>query len=109
VKTRGFASILLFSLFYTTLLSTMVVIPLLLASRYDAGMATVDRDTQVWERSLDVPANVKPHGELRLPQSDVSVSGPAVRHAPIDKSGPDAAMIKPGKARAEEIRAALRG
>ena len=96
-----FVSILLFALFYATLLSTMVVVPLVLASRYDAGKATVDRDAQVWERSLDASAQMSPHRELRPPQSDVPVSGPAVRKTPIDQSGPDAAMIRPGMVRAK--------
>ena len=95
MKTSLFTSILLSTLFYTTLWSTTFVMPLVLAARYDAGMATVARDAQVWERSLYAPAKVEPHRDLRLPQTD----------APMDKScGPDAAMIKPGKARAKTIK-----
>lgn len=94
MKTNLFTSIRLSTLFYTTLLSTMFVMPLVLAARYDAGAATVAQ-AQVWERSPYAPAKVKPRRDLRLPQTD----------APIDKScGPDAAMIKPGKARAKTIR-----
>ena len=95
VKTSLFASMLLSTLFYTTLLSTMFVMLLVLAARDDAGMATVARDAQVWDRSLYAPAKVEPHRDLRLPQTD----------APIDKfGGPDAAMIKSGKARAKMIK-----
>ncbi len=95
MKTSLFASILLSTLFYTNLLSTMFVMSLVLAARDDAGMATVARDAQVWERSLYAPTKVEPHRDLRLPQID----------APIDKyGGPDAAMIKPGKARAKTIK-----
>ena len=80
----------------TTLLSTMFVIPLVLAARYDAGRATVVRViAQVWERAPYAPAKAEPRRDLRLPQTV----------APIDKScGPDAVMIKPGKARAKTIR-----
>jgi hypothetical protein len=104
VKTSLFASMLLSTLFYTTLLSTTLVMPLVLASRDDARLATVARDAQAWERSLDAPAKVEPHRDLRLPQTDAPVSRPAAKDAPIDQSGPDAAMIKPGKARAKTIK-----
>ena len=104
MKTSRFSSILLFALFYTALLSTMVVVPLVLAARYDAGMATVDGDAEVWEGSLDAPAKVNPRHQLCLPQCDESVAGPAAMQVPIYKSGPDAAMIKPGKARAKTIK-----
>lgn len=86
MKTSRFASILLFALFYTAMLSTMVVVPLVLAARYDAGMATVDRDAQVWERSLDALEKENPRRELRLPQCDESVSGLAAMQVPIYKS-----------------------
>lgn len=110
MKTSLFASMLLSTLFYTTLLSTTLVMPLVLASRDDARLATVARDAQVarhaqaWERSLDAPAKVVPHRDLRLPQTDAPVSRPAAKDAPIDQSGPDAAMIKPGRARAKTIK-----
>lgn len=95
MKTSLFTSILLSTLFYTTLLSTVFVVPLVLVARDDAGIATMARDAQVWERSLYAPAKVEPHRDLRLPQTD----------APIDKSGgPDEAMIKSGKARAKTIK-----
>ena len=95
MKTSLFASVHLSTLFYTTLLSTMFVMPLVLAARYNAGVATVAQDAQVWERSAYAPAKVAPRRHLRLPQTD----------APIGKScGPDAAMIKPGRARAKTIR-----
>lgn len=100
MKTSQFASILIFALFYTTLLSTMVVTPLVLASRHTAGMATVHGDAQVRERFT-----VNPRRELRLPRSDESVSMPTARQLPSYRSGPDAAMIKPGKARAKAIKA----
>lgn len=95
MKTSLFASIHLSTLLYTTLLSMMFVMPLVLAARYDARAATVLRVAQVWERSPYAPAKVEPRRDLRLPQTV----------APIDKScGPDAVMIKPGKARAKMIR-----
>jgi hypothetical protein len=95
VKTSLFASILLSTFFYTNLLLTMFVMSLVLAARDDVGMAPVARDAQVWERSLYAPAKVEAHRASRLPQTD----------APIDKyGGPDAAMIKPGKARAKTIK-----
>ena len=95
VKTSLFANILLSTFFYTNLLSTMFVMSLVLAARDDAGMAPVARDAQVWERSLYAPAKVEPHRDLRPPHTDAS----------IDKfGGPDAAMIKPARARAKTIR-----
>ena len=104
MKKSPFASILLFALFYTTLLSTMVVIPLVLASHYTARMATVHREAPVWERFLDAPSKVDPRRESHLPQSIESVPGPVAKQGPIDKSVPDAAMIRPGKLRAKTIR-----
>ncbi len=95
MKTSLFTSIHLSTLFYTTLLSTMFVMPLVLAARYDTGVASVAQGAQVWERSPYAPAKVEPRRDLRGPHTD----------APMDKScGPDAAMIKPGKARAKTIR-----
>ena len=82
----------------------MVVIPLRLASRDTAGMGTVYRDVPVWERPLNAPSRMNPYGELRLPRSDESVSGPAALQGPVFKSGPDAAMIKPRKARSKSIK-----
>lgn len=103
VKTSVFTSILLSTLFYTTLLSTTFVLPLVFA-RDDAGMATMARDAQVWDRSLDTREMVQLHRDLRFPQTDATVSGPAARLAPIDKTGPDAAIIKPGRARTKTIK-----
>jgi hypothetical protein len=104
MKTSLFASMLLSTLFYTTLLSMMFAVPLVLAVRYHAGMATVDQDARMWERPPYAPARVGPHHDLLLPQSDASVSGPAAKQAPMDQSGPDAAMIRPGRARAKTIK-----
>jgi len=98
VKTSLFASILLSTLFYTNLLSTLFVMSLGLAAREEAGMATAAGHGQVWERSVHAPANMEPHGDLRLPRLP-QVDGPAARFG-----GPDAAMIKPGKARAKSIK-----
>lgn len=104
MKSSRFASILIFALFYTTLLATMVVTPLVLASRYTAGMATVHPDAPMWERSLDAPSQVGRHRKQRLPQRDESVSGQAAIQGPVFNSGPDAAMIKPRKARSKTIK-----
>ena len=115
MKTSVFASIMLSSLFYTTLLSTTFVLPLVLSARNAAGAATAVDTVQVWKRStdacppdegpLDTRTKVQMHRDLRSPQSDVPDSGAATRHAPMDISGPDAAMIKPGKVRAKTIKA----
>jgi hypothetical protein len=95
VKTSLFASILLSTFFYTNVLATMFVMSLVLVARDDAGMAPVARDAQVWERSLYAPAKVEPHRDSRPPHTN----------APIDKfGGPDAAMIKPARARAKTIK-----
>jgi hypothetical protein len=93
VKTGLFTRILTVTLFHTTLLSTMLVLPLVLATRYDARLAA--RDAQ---------AKVEVQRDRRLPQTDAPVTGPAARQAPIDRSGPDAAMIRPVKARAKTIK-----
>ena len=95
MKTSLFVGMLQSTLFYTTLLSTTFVMPLVLAVRGDATTATVHRNVRASERPLDAPSTMKSRGELCLPQTV----------APIDKScGPDAVMIKPGKARAKTIR-----
>jgi hypothetical protein len=108
---------MLSALFYTTLLSTTFVLPLVLSARNDAGAATAVGTTQVWERStdacppdeglLDTRTKVQMHRDLRWPQSvpdDVPASGSAARQAPMDISGPDTVMIKPGKVRAKTIK-----
>jgi hypothetical protein len=95
VKRSLFTSMQLSTLLGTLSLSTMFVMPLVPAARYDAARATVVRVAQVWERAPYSPGKVEPRRDLRLPQTV----------APIDKScGPDAVMIKPGKARAKIIR-----
>lgn len=110
MKTSLFCSILLSTLFYTSLLSTMFVMPLVMAARNDAGTAaadpiTVERDAGTWDRTPQAPAKLEPNREVRPPHGDASVAEPAAKQAPIDKSGPDAAIIKPGKVRAKTIRA----
>jgi hypothetical protein len=88
VKTNLFASILLSALLYTNLLSTTFV-------RDEAGMTTAAGRIEVWERSANAPAKLEPHRDLRPRRTD----------ATIDKTcGPDAAMIKPGKARGKSIK-----
>jgi len=110
MKTSLFSSILLSTLFYTSLLSTMFVMPLVVAARYDdAGTAavdrtTVDRDAGAWDRVPEAPAKLEPNRDVRRPHGDASVAEPAAKQAPIDKSDPDAGMIKPGKVRAKAIR-----
>ncbi len=116
MKTKVFTSIMLSSLFYTTLLSTTFVLPLVLSARNDAGAAVAVDTVQVWVRStdacppgdeglLDTQTKVQMHRDLRSPQSSVPASGADARHTPMDISGPDAAMIKPGKVRAKTIKA----
>jgi len=114
VKTNVLTSIIVSTLFYTTCLSTTLVVPLVLAARGDAGAAPAIETTRTWERSaaaaspdddsMDTQAKLQMHRDLRLPQTDVPFSGSATRHEPMDISGPDAAMIKPGKVRAKTIR-----
>ena len=101
MKPSMFANILLSALFYTTLLSTLFVMPLVLAAREDAGRTA---EFQAWERALDAHARAEQRGSIRLPQTDLPMPGAASRRAPIGKSGPDAAMIKPVKARAKTIK-----
>ena len=124
MKTRMFTSIMLSTLFYTTLLSTTFIMPLVLSSHDDAGVAVAARSSgteatkQVWERSteatearameegpLDIRTKVEMHRALRFPQLDLPGADPAAGQMPVDKSGPDAAMVKPGKLRAKTIKA----
>jgi len=99
---KNAVSILLSSLFYTTLLSTTFVMPLVLAR--DDAIATSLANAQVWERAANVPAKSRPQRDLRLPQTDAPAAGMSAKQAPIDKSGPDAAMIKAGKVRTRTIK-----
>lgn len=103
MKTSVLASVVLSTLFYTTLLSTTLVMPLVLAAGGVAGKPTATRDAEIWDRA-DVPAKVEARRDLRLLQADPPVSGAAAKPAPIDQSGPDAKMIKPGKLRAKTIK-----
>ena len=129
MNTGVITRIMLSSLFYTTLLGTTIVMPLILATSGDAALAVgagnanadagfqaktnarATDDSQVWERSaparameeepLDIGTMVEMHRALRFPQMDIPRAGQAM----TDKSGPDAAMVRPGKARAKAIRA----
>jgi hypothetical protein len=101
MKTSALSSILLSSLFYTTLLSTTFVLPLVMAR--DNGFGTAG-NAQAWERVPNAPAQAQPHRDLRLPQTDVPLSGMGSRQAPVDKSGPDAGMIKAGKVRTKTLK-----
>ena len=120
---------MLASLFYTTLLGTAIVMPLFLATSGDAAVAvradnvTPDAslhaksdapakdESQVWERSapdlameegpLDIRTMVEMHRALRFPQMNIPRAGQAM----TDKSGPDAAILRPGKTRAKAIKA----
>jgi hypothetical protein len=102
MKKSAVSSILLSSLFYTTLLSTTFVMPLVLAR--DNAVATTIAKAQAWERAANAPAQIQPPRDLRLPQTDAPALGMSAKQAPIDKSGPDAAMIKAGKVRARTIK-----
>jgi hypothetical protein len=101
MKKSAFSSILLSSLFYATLLSTTFVMPLLLA--HDNAIAV--GNSQTWDRAPNARAPVKPQRDLLLPQTDVPASGMGAKQAPVDKSGPDAGMIKAGKVRVKTIKA----
>ena len=129
MKNGVLTRIMLSSLFYTTLLGTAIVMPLLLATSGDAAVAVradnaktdasiqaktyaqAKDEPQVWERSaparameeapLDIRTMVEMHRALRFPQMDLPRAGQAM----TDKSGPDAAIARPGKARAKTIKA----
>jgi hypothetical protein len=105
MKKNAVSSILLTSLFYTTLLSTTFVMPLLLARDNAIAVGNTQTNTQTWDRAPNARAPVKPQRDLLLPQSDVPASGAGAKQAPIDKSGPDAGMIKAGKVRVKTIKA----
>ena len=120
---------MLSSSFYTSLLGTAIVMPLFLATSGDAAVAVragnvkMDASLQaktdaqakdepkVWERSaparamedgpLDIRTMVEMHRALRFPQMNIPRAGQAM----TDKSGPDAAILRPGKTRAKAIKA----
>lgn len=100
MKANLFTSIALSILFYTTLLSTTFVMPMVLAARGDAAASSQD-----WERAGVTPPAPELRRDRRLPQTDAPLLDPTAKPAPIDRSGPDAAMIKPGKVRAKTIKA----
>ena len=123
--------IMLSSLFYTTLLGTAILMPLFLATSGDAAVAVragnvkMDASLQaktdaqakdepkVWERSaparamedgpLDIRTMVEMHRALRFPQMQMDI--PRAGQAMTEKSGPDAAIVRPGKVRAKTIKA----
>ena len=129
MKNAVMTRIMLSSLFYTILSGTAIVMPLLLATSGDAAVAVqagnanpdaslqaetdaqAKDESQVWERSaparareegpLDIRTMVEMHRALRFPQMDLPRAGQAM----TDKSGPDAAIVRPGKARAKTIKA----
>jgi hypothetical protein len=101
MKKNAVSSILLSSLFYATLLSTTFVMPLLLAR----DNASAVGNSQAWDRAPNVRAPVKSQRDLILPQADAPALGVGAKQTPIDKSGPDAGMIKAGKVRVKTIKA----
>ncbi len=104
MKVRPFSSMLLSILFYTTVLSAMFVMPLILAGRDDEGV-TVETGAPVWTRSPDTQAKAEPEAAWRLPKSDGFPSGPsAIIEAPVDTLGPDKTMIRPVRKRAKTIK-----
>ena len=104
MKARPFSSMLVSMLFYTSLLSAMFVMPLILAGRNDAGVPVETGDAPVWTRSLETQSMNEPGPAGRLPQSDGSRSGPPAIEAPVDTWGPDITMIRPVKKRAKTIK-----
>lgn len=108
MKTGLFASIVVATFFYTTLLFTMFVMPFVLASRHDLGSGTNTSHAaqQAPHRYLDGPEYGNAYRELRIPQTDTPLSGQVPRQGPIDKSSPDAAIInRPGKTRWKSVKA----
>jgi hypothetical protein len=88
-STSLFAKVLVALFFYCGVMLATFVMPLLLTGPHDTGRAI--------EHYLDSPARVRPHTDLRIPQTDAPLSDPSARQAPLDKSGPDSRMItRPG-------------
>jgi hypothetical protein len=86
MKKNLFATVVVSTLFYTTSLLTMFVLPLFLSARHDT--------TTVLHRYLDRPHQGSTHpGYLRMPGTDGSRGAPAARQVPIDSAIPDAKMI----------------
>lgn len=105
MKVRPFSSMLLSMLFYTTLLSTMFVMPLILAGRDDPGVTLATGDAPGgWMRSPETQPKAEPEPAWHLPRSDVPFSEPAANQAPLDPLWQDKAMIRPVKKRAKTIK-----
>jgi hypothetical protein len=105
MKTGLFASIAVSTFFYTALLFTMFVMPFVLASRQELLVGTRAAQ-QTPHRYLDGPQYRQEFRELRIPQTDVPLSVPALRQRPMDKASPDAAIInRPGKMRSKSVKA----
>jgi hypothetical protein len=104
MKRNLFVSMVLSSLFYISLLSTMFVVPLVLAARSDVSFEqAVARDS--WDRTTDSPACDGARRDLSLPLADAPGPVPGEKQIPGANPGPDAAMIKQGKSRAKTIKA----
>ena len=97
------AGILLSTLFYTTLLSTTLFMPLVVA-RDDAGIAAMARNAPAWDRDLETQELVRLHRDLRIPKPDVVISGSTPGLAPIHKTGPDAAITRPAHVHRKAIK-----
>lgn len=128
MKTRLSARILLSTLFYGTLMTTATGVPLLLASHdgialsaliTDAaaapskpeiaavpGAASVDAaQAQIWDRVPGAVDSGKPNVERRAARGEVpAVQQPDARRPRLEKSGPDAEMIRTGKVRTKTIK-----
>ena len=129
MNTRLPSRILLSTLLYATVLATTTAIPLILAAHdgiafagliKDASAAPMKADAgarsaldatqargQVWDRypGLDNAAATTPE-VLRRPHAEVpAMQQPDARRPRVDRTGPDAQMIRTGKVKTKTIRA----
>lgn len=122
--------ILLSTLLYATLLATTTAIPLILAPHDGIAFAGLIKDAaaapmkleastpsaldatqargQVWDRypGLETPGKTPAQEALRTPHAEVpAAQQPDVRRPRVDRTGPDAEMIRTGKVKTKTIRA----
>ncbi|HVY06601.1 MAG TPA: hypothetical protein VHB46_11555 [Burkholderiales bacterium] len=116
-----FSSILLSTLFYSIVLTTAFMMPVVLASHTNVGFSSVVTDANaaadnqmIWDRGAAgngaglpqnaVPANKKEvTRDTRMPGTGARSDSQA-RPAPVDRSGPDSEMIRAGKTRVKTIK-----
>ena len=128
MKTGLYARILLSTLFYATLMTTATGVPLLLASHDGIALSALITDAaaapskpeiavvpheasldaaqaQIWDRVPGAIDTGRTTAERRAARGEVpAVQQPDARRPRLEKSGPDAEMIRTGKVRTKTIK-----